>query len=257
MPIGMPLRIYITGRVAIEHERLLLDQEEFPGRQGVVLFARLVVNRGSAVSREELTNVLWSDAPPKAWDTALNAIVSKLRVLLARAGLKKSDVLPAALGCYQLNIPGAAWVDVETAADSLHSAEGFIKTDRHRDAWAAAQVAYHICRRPFLPGESGPWVDQTRERFATLFVRACECLAETYIRNCEPAIAVDLSTQAIVAQPYRETGYQLLMRAHQASGNRAEALLAYERCRKLLSEELGVFPSAETQVVYQRLLKHR
>ena len=257
MSSGMPLRIYLTGRVAIEHERALLDQEEFPGRQGVVLFARLLVNRGSAVSREELTDVLWSDAPPKAWDAALNAIVSKLRVLLARAGLKKSEVLQAALGCYQLNLPGDAWVDVEAAADSMHRADGFIKADRYRDAWAAAQVAYHICRRPFLPGESGAWVDQTRERFATLFVRASECLAETYIRNGEPAIAVDLSTQAIVAQPYRETGYQLLMRAHEASGNRAEALLAYERCRKLLSDELGVFPSAETQAVYQKLLQHR
>jgi DNA-binding SARP family transcriptional activator len=97
--------------------------------------------RGSAVSRDELAALLWDEALPNAWDTALNAVISKLRVLLARAGLDKSQVLPAALGCYQLNLPADAWLDVDAAIDSLHAAEGLLRRNRHQDAWAAAQVA--------------------------------------------------------------------------------------------------------------------
>ncbi|HEY2929051.1 AfsR/SARP family transcriptional regulator [Piscinibacter sp.] len=166
-------------------------------------------------------------------------------------------MLPAALGAYQLNLPLDSWVDVEAASDSIHEAEGFLKADRFRDAWAAAQVAYHICRRPFLAGETSPWVVQTREQLATLHVRACECLAETYIRNGEPEIAVDVARQAIAAQSFRETGYQLLMRAQLAAGNRAEALRTYEACRALICEELGVAPSAQTQAVYLDVLRSR
>ena len=44
---------------------------------------------------------------------------------------------------------------------------------------------------------------------------------------------------ALVAlDPFRETGYQSLMRLHHAVGDRAEALRVFERCRAL-REELG------------------
>jgi SARP family transcriptional regulator, regulator of embCAB operon len=51
-----------------------------------------------------------------------------------------------------------------------------------------------------------------------------------------------------------ETGYQLLVRAHAAAGNTAEALKVYERCRALISEELGVPPSRRTQALHSELL---
>jgi len=47
----------------------------------------------------------------------------------------------------------------------------------------------------------------------------------------------------------------LLMEAHAAAGNRAEALWVYERCRKILREELGSAPSPETQAVHLKVLK--
>jgi DNA-binding SARP family transcriptional activator len=55
-------------------------------------------------------------------------------------------------------------------------------------------------------------------------------------------------------EPYRESAYQLLMRAHAAAGDRADALRAYEQCRRLLLAELGVGPSPETEAVYHALL---
>jgi len=249
------LRLYLTGRTTIEYAGGLIDQDAFPGKQGVMAFARLVIGREQAVSREELTAILWPDGPPRAADTALQAIVSKLRVLMAKAGLDKSQVLSSALGCYQLHVPSETWIDVEAAWDAIHEAESFLKANEYRDAWAAAQVAYHISRRPLLASESGPWIDEVRERLRSIFARACEALAQTYIWNGEPSVAIDVAKEVVVMQPYRETGYQLLMRAHAAAGNRAEALWVYERCRKLISEELGVAPSAQTHAVYLEVLR--
>lgn len=253
----MEPRIYLTGRLAIECDAGLLDQDAFAGRQPALVFARLLMPRGHGVGREELARLLWGDSLPRAWDTALNAIVSKLRVLLAKAGFEKAQVLPSALGCYQLNLPADTWIDVDAAFDSLHAAEAMQKRDRHREAWAAAQVAYHVFRRPFLQGETAEWATQKREQLSTLHVRACECLAESYIRNDEAAIAVDVAGQAVAAQPYRETAYQVLMRAHSAAGNRAEALRVYEDCRRRISDHLGVTPSADTENVYLGILRSR
>lgn len=253
----MALRIYLTGRISIEHADGLIDQDAFPGKQGLVVFSRLAIERPHALSRNELATMLWPEKLPRAWDAALNSLVSKLRVLLAKSGLDKSDALPTEFGCYQLNLPTDAWVDFETAVDSIHRAEGFLRAGKWRESWADAQVAYQVSRRPFLAGESGPWVEQQRERLRTIFARACECLAETYVWNGEPSIAIDVAEQLVAIQPFRETGYQLLMRAHAAAGNRAEALRVFERCRNRISEELGVAPSADTHAVYLKILHSR
>ena len=37
-------------------------------------------------------------------------------------------------------------------------------------------------------------------------------------------------------------------------GHGAEALRAYERCRRLIAEELGIDPSRETKAVYESVL---
>src|SRR4029453_6724295 len=45
------------------------------------------------------------------------------------------------------------------------------------------------------------------------------------------------------------------MEAHVVAGNRAEALRVYEQCRQLLAEELGAYPSPETDSIYRTLLE--
>ena len=78
------------------------------------------------------------------------------------------------------------------------------------------------------------------------------------MRACAPVMpqeAAKWAEQAIALEPFRETGYRRLMEAHVAAGNRAEALQVYERCRRLLAEELGAYPSPETESLYRDLLE--
>ena len=114
---------------------------------------------------------------------------------------------------------------------------------------------HHIARRPFLPDEEGRWFERRREKLASILVRALECRAEVYLWNRECTLAVEAARDVVALRPFRESGYRLLMRAHAASGNGAEALRVYERCRTLISEELGVNPSPETKAVHADVLR--
>lgn len=249
---GLDARIYLTGRVTIESPYGRVDQNAFPGRQGRLAFAHLVL-RNTPVPRSELADLLWGGEAPSSADAALSAVVSRLRGLLRDAGLPR-EALSAALGCYELRLPPGTWVDVRAATSAVHDAEAALQAGNVRAAYGPASVAYHITRRPFLPGEEGAWVGEQRGHLQALHARAAECLAMVSLSNGEPPIAVALAEELLAGDPFREAAYQILMRAHFAAGSRAEALRAYERCRRLLAEELGADPSADTQALHLRVL---
>lgn len=249
------LRIYLSGRISIEADGELFGPHRFPAQQGRAAFAVLVGERSTLLSRSVLAEVLWPKGPPPSWPTALSSIMSKLRSLLIEAGLDGSAVLSTSGGCYELRLPRGTWIDHEVAADSIHEAEAALKAGDHASAYGPSAVAHHIARRAFLPEEEGRWFEHRRDRLVNILVRALECRAEVYLWNREHSLAADAANEVISLRPFRETGYQLLMRAYAAMGNAAEALRVYEQCRILISEELGVGPSQQTRAVHAHVLQ--
>src|SRR5207248_523224 len=108
---------------------------------------------------------------------------------------------------------------------------------------------------PFLPGEEGAWVDEKRRELADVRGRALSALADACLCAGDALEAAKWAEQTVALAPFHETGYRRLMEAHAAAGNRAEALRVYERCRLLLAEELGAYPSPETESIYRGLLE--
>jgi DNA-binding SARP family transcriptional activator len=248
------LRVYLTGEVQVEHGDRLLRESQLPGRQGRLAFAYLAVERERAVSQSELAELLWPDGVPASWTVALSAIVSKLRSRLGGVGLSRSEVLVQAFGCYQLRLPAGAWVDVEAAASTLHQADGALLAGDAKAAYGPALIATVVSRRPFLAGDESPWVDGRRSSLADTLVRALECLSRASAANGELALALAHAREVVRIEPFRESGYRLLMSLLGARGERAEAVRVYEQCRSILAEELGVSPSSETAALHRQLL---
>lgn len=251
------LKVFLAGRVRIEASGVRLGEERFPGRQVRLLFACLVAEGGRPVPRDELAEALWGESPPATWEKALTVLGSKLRALLAECGLDGAKILTSAFGCYRLNLPDAAWVDVVAAADALQDAEAALAAGDLERAKSAATRAASLARPPVLPGEDGSWVERKRRELTDVLHGALNCLAEACLRSGDEAGAAKWAEETIALEPYRETGYRRLMTAHAAAGNRAEALRVYERCRRVLAAELGAYPSPETESIYRELLEAR
>ena len=133
-----------------------------------------VAARSRPVPRDELADAIWGESPPPTWEKALAVIVSKLRGLLADDGV----VLTHAFGCYRLDLPDGAWVDITAAAEAAEEAEHALEAGELDEARAAAEPAESLARAPFLPGEDGVWVVQKRRELADIRVRAVSVLAE-------------------------------------------------------------------------------
>src|SRR5580765_8264562 len=132
----LPLKVFLAGRVALETNGVVIDEERFQGRQGRVLFAYLVAEQGRAVPRDELAEAIWGEALPATWDKALTGLVSKLRALLVESG-----------------------VDGVAAERALQEAENAVALGDLEKAKAAGRLTESLVRQPFVPGDEGPWVE--------------------------------------------------------------------------------------------------
>ena len=89
-----------------------------------------------------------------------------------------------------------------------------------------------------------------RQQALEVIGRAGLMMGGTQLQSAERAARTLIETE-----PYRESGYVLLMEALGARGNVAEALRVFDGLRTLLRDELGTNPSAEAIAAHERLLR--
>src|SRR5262245_53075965 len=104
--------VQICGRVPVEIDGSRPAGAP-PGRQGRVLFCYAVLRRLDVITRDELVDAVWGDAPPRATESALAALLSKLRRALH----------PVPVDGHRIALPAGAWVDLEGARAAMHRAE--------------------------------------------------------------------------------------------------------------------------------------
>ncbi|HEX8205021.1 MAG TPA: BTAD domain-containing putative transcriptional regulator [Solirubrobacteraceae bacterium] len=235
-------RVQVCGRLAVtwHGERI---EERLPARQGRLLFVFLVVRRATPLGRDEIAEAIG------ATDATLRPLLSRLRRVLGPDAVTSGEQ-PG------LVLPPDAFVDLDAAREGLHRAEAAVAAGDWARGWAPARIALHTATRGFLPGHDAPWVAEQRRGLDEMRLRALECVGEIGLRmgGGELDAAERSGRRLVELAPFRESGHRLLMEALAARGNVAEALLAYERLRTLLRDELGVAPSRESQAVHARLL---
>jgi DNA-binding SARP family transcriptional activator len=247
------LRVYLCGSVAIERGDRLLRDGALGGPQGRRLFVFLMLRSPQPVSKADLIHALWASPPPSS-DTALNAVISKLRRILRTVEVKEPDGILSDVGTYRIVLPSAC-VDIESARSAADHAEGALRNGDLAVAWSNANVAAAISRRPFLPDETRAWAERQRDVLARVWRRAMLVLSDVSARRQEHELGIQYASEVSRAEPFDELAYQALMRAHAAAGNRAEALRVYARCRKLFRDQLGAEPSDKTANVFLGILK--
>jgi DNA-binding SARP family transcriptional activator len=241
-------RIQLCGRLSVE-----LDGAELAGslrgKQVPLLLAYLVLSRDRPVGREELIGALWPGDAPRSQDAALRTLLSRLRSALGTSVLVGRDELV-------LELPEPAWIDVEAAAAHVQRSHEALEHGDARGAWALAQVPLNIASRGLLPGAQARWLEARRRELADVRLQALELIGRAgLVLGGTQLVSVQRAGRALIeAEPYRESGYLLLIQALEAQGNMAEGMRVFDQLRTLLRDELGTVPSPEAIAAHQRLL---
>ena len=217
------------------------------------LLAMLLLRANHVVTPGQLVEDLWGERPPGNPKATLHSHVAALRRVLERDGGERLLLTDAA--GYLLRVaPGQLDVDrfesAVTEGDRALAARALAAAlaayDRGLADWRGAALADFAAE---------PWAQATAIRLEELRRSAVERRMEAALALGHHAeLLADLEAQA-EAEPLREQRWAQLMLALYRSGRQADALVAYDRLRRTLGEELGLEPGHEVARLQQAILR--
>ncbi|MCG5219406.1 BTAD domain-containing putative transcriptional regulator [Streptosporangium soli] len=209
------------------------------------LLTLLVARVGEVVTADSLIDDLYGTKPGAVH--ALQSQVSRLR-----QDLRQAAVIEMVPGGYRLS---ADPDDVDARRFERLADEGRNALGNGRPGRAAEvlRTALALWRGPALADvEPSP---AQAVRLEERRLGALEDRIEADLQRGEHRAAVPELQELTGRHPLRERLHGLLMRALQAAGRPAEALVLFEDVRRRLADELGADPSAELTAIHRALLR--
>lgn len=99
---------------------------------------------------------------------------------------------------------------------------------------------------PAAAGEFAAWLEQQRSRRRGRLQQSLAELAQMAEDARDWPDALAYAREALALEPLSEAAHRRVMRLHYLAGDRAAALLAFDHCERVLKDEVGAAPSAET-----------
>ncbi len=236
------LQLYLLGTL-----RIVLGSRPLTTLTSVKAQALLfyLAATGQAHTRAALAALLWSDVPDELARANLRKALQALRQHL-------DPFLSIERDTVSLAPDAACWMDVIAFEATLReAADGDDEHLRH---------AIDLYRGDFLEGfyvrgapEFEAWWLAERARLRELALHSIQQLAERAAAQGDLAQAIALTRRLLALEPWREQDHRRLMAWLAADGQRGAALAQFDTCRRILADELGVEPSAETAALRERI----
>ena len=244
----------MLGTLQVLRGEHVVTESDWHTRQARQLLKILATERPRPVSTDRLIEILWPDSTPQAAATTLRSAINSLRNVLEpdRPNRAPSQYILTQMPGYAFHSHPDIWLDVDQFETLLNSAPALNDTQERRKTLTTAIELY---RDDYLISDPyADWAENERDRLRERFFGALLQVAELYAQTGDYVQAIAACRRILAQDEVRENAYQALMRYLAESGDSAAALLAYEKCREILADELGADPSPLTQKLHERIL---
>jgi DNA-binding SARP family transcriptional activator len=246
------MRIDLFGQLRISTPGGDLGPRDLPALKPKQLLELLVIERGHVVPKPRLAEFLWRDDLPQNYSATIETYVSVLRRTLEPDVSARKSLIVTEQGGYGLDTARID-VDLDEFDQLLAEAAGA----EPLVALAGINRALKLVRGQVLADEPyADWAEAERRTYQPRVVQALIDGGRLSLLTGEATAALALAERAVALDPLAEAAYQVLMTASYSLWRQDDALRAFDRCRRLLAEELGIDPLDETVALQLAILRH-
>jgi DNA-binding SARP family transcriptional activator len=245
--------LYITCFGHFEVQRLGTPVVLCSNRQGQAILRFLVAQSDHCATSDTLMTLLWPEDEPEMAQPRLHTAICALRRSLNHGYSCEPGYgyIVCKNRTYYLNTT----ILVQTDVDQFLY---YYQTGRQTSEERAVlyEKACHLYSGPFLPEDKyADWSFLQREHLRRVYIDMCRTLTDHYLKMKSYEDAEKWATAVLREDHCDELAYRQLIQIYAAQGRRSEALQQYQRCERILREELAVQPLPETVHIVQMLLK--
>ena len=243
------LQISVFGPLTIRRGDTELSSNDLGGPKPRQVLEILLLNFGSAVSKTRIMDLLWGGNHPSVALPTLESYVSVLRRHL-QPGTGRTGPLRTVTGGYAID-PSLVELDLnrfETLTKQASQASP-------GPALALLTEALDLASAPLLGDELLPaWAEEERALHAARVGLARVLAAESALAVGDAGRAIAWGDVAAKEDPLNERAWIALILGLERNGEKTEALRAFDRCRRVMDEELGCAPGPMLKEAQARLL---
>jgi DNA-binding SARP family transcriptional activator/ActR/RegA family two-component response regulator len=249
-PQAPALQISVFGPLTVRRGDIELGANDLGGPKPRQVLEILLMNFGSPVSKTRLMDLLWAGNLPAAALPTLESYVSVLRRQL-QPGAGRTGPLKTVNGGYAIDRSL-----VELDLDRFETLTRLAGQAEPREALALLTEALDLASEPLLGDELLPaWAEEEQAAHAARLGLVRVAAAETALSIGELGKAIALGGAAVKEDPLNERAWTALILGLERNGENNEALRAFDRCRRIVDEELGCAPGPALQEAQARLLQ--
>jgi DNA-binding SARP family transcriptional activator len=246
--------VRVLGRLELHRDGVPVVAPELRRERVRQLLAFLLTH--DRPTRSAITAELWPDLDEAAAGKNLRVTLAYLNNLLEpeRGDLEAPYFVRSAHGCLQFVADEAIEIDSRRFEEHLDEAARLERQGVPSAALAAYLDACALWRGEFFADVTADdWLQWERDRLRGRFVTAAVRAGNLLLARGEPDPAGQLADRALVADPWAEPAYQLLISVALAVGDLARADRELRRCQRAL-RELGA-PAQQRTVALARQLR--
>lgn len=228
---------------------------DFPTRRSSALFARLIDCAGQSFTRDSLVEQYWHDCDPAHGKNRLRTELWRIRRIVEADGLPSQNFLQVEKDRIGFNSAAEYQLDVALFESGIEALLQCSPRELDSAGYLKLQNILALYRGDYLQHFDDDWCILRRESLRAQYLTALECLMlyHKYRENWDQAISC--ATRLLSGDPLMEHVHVELMTFYWRKGNRPAALKQYYKCRRCLSEELGISPMESTESTYRRILQ--
>jgi ATP/maltotriose-dependent transcriptional regulator MalT/DNA-binding SARP family transcriptional activator len=231
-----------------------LAGDAWPTRRARDILCFITSRRHHRASKDTIIDTFWGETDFEAVEKNFHPTVSHIRKALNSNQPLKQNFLLYRDGDYQLNSEFSYRIDTEEFDRLLSEGENARRARQFDECIGSYESALKLYRGEFMQGSYEPWVEEQRTYYREQYLRLLEALAGVAQTAADWPKVMQLAQLIIHDDQFREDIHCMIMRAHAALGNRGAVKDQFEALKRLLENELGVEPSAETRKLYQQLI---